>query len=78
MASWFMKEYGEWLNTPDGKEKSAQVFRFIRDLQFPEHKPPALVTLDDRAVCFKGKWPKVMDLVGFQPWHKRQKKEDAE
>ncbi len=76
MASWFMKEYGAWLNMPEGKEKSQKVFTFIRDLHFPEHKPPAHLTLDDRCVTFKGKWPRVMELVEFQPWHWAKKLED--
>lgn len=40
-------------------------------LIFPEQKPPAFLTLDDRAVCFEGEWPSVQALRAFQPWNKR-------
>ena len=37
-------------------------------LFFPEHKPPAFLTLDDRAIQFTGTWPDVQALLAFQPW----------
>ena len=37
-------------------------------LHFPEHKPPAMVTLDDRALTFTGVWPAIETLRHFQPW----------
>lgn len=38
-------------------------------------KPPAFVTLDDRAVTFIGTWPSVEELKGFKPWHVLKKLE---
>ena len=32
-------------------------------------KPPAQVSLDDRAVTFRGAWPTVEDLMAFRPWN---------
>lgn len=40
-------------------------------LGFPDHKPSAFVTLDDRALTFEGKWPSVETLKNFKPWNKR-------
>jgi hypothetical protein len=40
----------------------------VAQLHFPEHKPPAFVTLDDRAITFTGAWPSVPVLRAFQPW----------
>jgi hypothetical protein len=40
----------------------------LESLHFPEHKPPAMVTLDDRAITFTGTWPDVETLRAFQPW----------
>lgn len=41
-------------------------------LSFPVRKPPALVTIDDRAIQFDGTWPDVTELKAFQPWNKRK------
>lgn len=40
-------------------------------LKFPIEKPPAFLTIDDRAICFEGTWPKIEDLKNFKPWNKR-------
>lgn len=45
----------------------------VRDaITYPTEKPPAMVSIDDRALCFTGNWadfdPK--RLKEFQPWNK--------
>jgi hypothetical protein len=40
-------------------------------LGFPLEKPPALLTLDDRALTFDGTWPSVATLKAFRPWNKK-------
>ncbi len=40
-------------------------------LKFPTEKPPAFLTIDDRAICFDGTWPEPQELLKFQPWNKR-------
>lgn len=40
-------------------------------LKFPETKPPAFLTLDDRAICFDGRFPTSEELMAFQSWQKR-------
>ena len=37
---------------------------------WPAEKPPAFVTLDDRAITFKGSWPDLKELLRFEPWWK--------
>lgn len=38
-------------------------------LHFPTERPPAHVTLDDRAITFVGVWPDVDELLAFKPWN---------
>jgi hypothetical protein len=37
---------------------------------FPTAKPPATVSIDDRALTFTGKWPTVESLQNFKTWQK--------
>ena len=39
-------------------------------LHWPETKPPAFLTIDDRALTFTGVWPLMKDLQAFKPWNK--------
>jgi hypothetical protein len=40
-------------------------------LCFPEYKPSAMITIDDRALTFTGVWPDVKSLLTFKPWNKK-------
>ena len=42
-------------------------------IDWPTHKPPAMVTIDDRALTFTGNWSDFAPetLREFQPWNKR-------
>jgi hypothetical protein len=53
MYRWFLRHFPEAL---------------VQQLAFPVEKPPAMVTLDDRAITFTGTWPAVATLRAFQPW----------
>lgn len=50
-----------------GAEEGARVYDFV---EWPTTKPPAVVTLDDRAIRFRGRWPEPEDLDAFRPWDK--------
>lgn len=41
----------------------------ISQLWFDLIKPPAWLTIDDRAIQFKGIWPDLEVLANFQPWY---------
>lgn len=47
--------------------------RFMDAITFPAQKPPAFLTIDDRAICFEGDWSAFdfANLVNFKPWNKR-------
>lgn len=44
---------------------------WFMEIEWPTEKPPALVTIDDRAITFDGTWPAIETLKGFKPWNKR-------
>lgn len=38
-------------------------------IQWPFVKPPAFLTIDDRAWTFRGTWPSVEEMKAFKPWN---------
>lgn len=44
----------------------------IENIKFPLFKPPAQMTIDDRAFCFKGNFPSVDEMKHFKPWNKKK------
>ena len=45
--------------------------RFLKKIKFPKHKPPAMISLDDRAIQFTGEFPDPKSLLDFKPWNKK-------
>lgn len=45
----------------------------LSEIEWPEEKPPAMLTIDDRALTFSGNWADYppAELLKFQPWNKR-------
>lgn len=37
---------------------------------FPEHKPSAFLSIDDRGFRFEGVWPDPERLLQLRPWNK--------
>lgn len=48
----------------------AQAEEALAGIAFPEHKPSASVSIDDRAITFTGAWPSIEALQAFKPWNK--------
>ena len=46
---------------------------YIRDklLKFPKKKPAAWLTIDDRAICFNGRFPTTEQMLSFKTWNKK-------
>ena len=42
-----------------------------RAIVLAKDKPPAFVTLDDRAITFKGVFPNPSELLDFKPWNEK-------
>lgn len=53
---------------PWGDEVQYAADMVIHEIKWPLHKPPAMVTIDDRALTFTGEWPAYGALAGFKPW----------
>ena len=69
----------EWLSTHIRRywvDLPAAAERLISQLKFPSVKPPAMITLDDRGILFEGTFPVVEELLWFQPWNRRERRED--
>lgn len=65
MAQWFDEWKEKWQRENDGHALA------LFPLHFPVEKPPALVTLDDRAITFTGVFPDMETLKNFKPWNKK-------
>lgn len=64
MQKWLKEHAGScWYESPAGPG--------LEDVRFVKEKPPAMVTLDDRAITFTGTFPNPHDLLGFKPWNKK-------
>lgn len=68
MKAW-LKEHGGncWYESPLGPG--------LEDVRFVTEKPPAMIGIDDRVLCFTGNWADFdpAELLKFQPWNKRAK-----
>lgn len=51
--------------------EDGRVDEIMKLIQWPTVKPPALVSIDDRAIQFDGTWPSMDAIRNFKPWNKR-------
>lgn len=45
--------------------------RLVGAIGWPDCKPAAFLSIDDRALTFDGTWPAIDKLKEFKPWNKR-------
>jgi hypothetical protein len=71
MMNWFDKYWTEYLFQKQPETSSSYPSGSCPLIQFVDEKPPAFLTIDDRAITFTGEWPDIQELRKFQPWFKR-------
>lgn len=64
-----IKAMKTWLEIVVGETYKVLPFWFSL-IKWPTEKPPAHVTIDDRAITFIGVWPDIGYLKNFKPWNK--------
>lgn len=74
MRAWLRRhaeQYYTAQSTESGLRHGTAADALMERISFPTEKPPAFLTLDDRALTFEGTWPDIETLQSFQPWNKR-------
>ncbi len=66
MQQWLTHHMQVFLDCDEAVANEIACFK----VKWPTEKPPAMVTIDDRAITFTGTWPAIRDLEAFKPWNK--------
>lgn len=66
MMAWFIAQRKLWRSRGGMHVEDTPL-----QISFPDCKPSAFITLDDRALTFDGTWPNVDTLKNFKPWNKK-------
>jgi len=61
----------KWLKRVLVADFQGDGFDIFDEIQWPSEKPPAHISIDDRALTFCGVWPRMDRLLRFHPWNKR-------
>jgi aromatic ring-cleaving dioxygenase len=70
MSLWLHEQHRKWIDATQQPQPAPAL-----DIEFTDRKPAAWLTIDDRAVCFAGKWdaPELQPeaMRAFKPWNAR-------
>lgn len=53
-------------------ESKWAIDRLVSKIKFPVKKPAAFIQIDDRAICFNGKFPSIDEIKSFKPWYRKE------
>src|SRR5262245_57507778 len=70
MMDWIAKWETIYIGQQSAEDKPQVRTSLLLNLKFPAEKPPAFLTIDDRALTFMGVWPTIDMLKAFKPWNK--------
>lgn len=73
LKDWLYHEYG----MAGGPHLDPLYLEIPQWLKWPWVKPSALITLDDRAICFDGRFPSTEEVFGFKPWNRKQQQQQG-
>lgn len=73
ISEWWWKWIaGTAFADPWDDEVRYAISRLIKQIKWPTRKPPAFLTIDDRAWLFQGTFPDLNLLKLFKPWNKQE------
>lgn len=69
MQAWIRREFDAWCDA------TGRLTVGPLEVEFPASKPPAFLSIDDRALTFNGSWADLDPeaLRSFKPWNKKPK-----
>lgn len=71
MQEWLQLHMIHSLNLIQGLQLD-DIARIVYDeIEWPDYKPAAFLSIDDRAMAFHGIWPDPEGLLSFRPWNKK-------
>lgn len=71
MMDWLVAAEREYIAEQHAAGQPQIRTSLLLNIEFPTEKPPAHVTIDDRAITFVGVWPTIDRLKAFKPWNKK-------